>query len=1292
MSEIKVTPHHSASYIDSNPKKLDVTFSFPYVCVSYIGTSESDTEPYEGQVTGTVDGNTDIAHLTPTTNVSYIDSSPKKLDAVLSRPYVCVSYVPASAIEVIADFDLSRKLANVVTVNYDICRNDTKYQEVNIDTSRSIEKSTNLSADTLRDVAKTISVDFDTSRNVRGEIPVDFSVDIVRNVTKSQDLNVDLARSVSAPVEINFDTCREVTDSSIWRYENYGTASLLKVSGNTVTGLDASKSRTGSAFWQNQRVAAFPIPATKELWVKFDLYYGGTQWRAYDRLDGKDTGVSRYQKANSLTSFINGPLEYTLNPQNSITSDKLYTFLLHMVSDTENGLVELWVDGVKYYSNDFADEGLIYKGNVENGANFENFYLQSADKNNLFSNVIISNAPIGLGENVLGYNIQWFFDFDLARQKGYSCQLNIDSERNVTNGITVCVDVNRNVQSPVNLFFDTSRTVSKAQAVPIVLNLDTLRAVTNNVDFFVDSVRNLNCTINFFLDTLRKTRTEAFFRYENYGTADLLTVTGKTLENLDKSQSVYQTAFYQTERVKCFDIPATKEIWIKCDVYVRESSGVWDHWRIYNGRANYTTGVRSYGVNDLHVWVNDTRVKYLYEKVKHNQLQTILLHMVSDAENGLVEAWVDGEKLNYTYTGNVNEGDDFADIYIQSEGAWTFFSNVIISNDEIGLHDNVKINKDFLCDTFRFEPIAYQASIDICRDIIKPITQTNDTCLNIVHSQSIDFDTFLFIESTVQFNADLVRALPHEIILSPLAESADLIDTSNDDKAQLQSLEIRLNEQYLTDELIITTVRPMDIMEQVKGQYLDYKFDMRIETEKQRGVLRTCTCCSDIDEILYKQLEYTIPEDELWRYTNPDEVKQSFPGLSVFYANSQIDSASLDDVLEADDNSENFALASTHIATIAGIIGKAPILQFADFISTVDITSGGTTYNDLIRSIFGWSARTPQHLVNCYLRDDKLFVVERGYEANEINLNNLSSYEIVGIDKELVRTIWGSSVWSKTETREVFGFRYLDNLKWSNEEDDEEEEDPDDKPQQRPTSTRNTGGLIKKRIEEHDGVTTTTEYEYTDDELVAKTIITVESKEFYTTRTTTTYEYATLEDGRRVLEKETIEETVNVNGRWRVVDNKTTKHEYTATGPGQVHHYNTDSEGNTSNVLGNGVYDDRRTPYAKFITTKGHKRLLSYTSRPKYFQQQRTIYGLTEFDTSFPVHGDSKLIEITNAIKWLNRRTQETITVNIFDYPHVIDFNDRLILNGNAYYLKNNTALKTSRIVNKQTLTMVRWY
>ena len=171
-----------------------------------------------------------------------------------------------------------------------------------------------------------------------------------------------------------------------------------------------------------------------------------------------------------------------------------------------------------------------------------------------------------------------------------------------------------------------------------------------------DSYQN----ISFSVDAQRKIKNKNLeFRYENYGTADLLSVTGTTLTDLPATQSTTGSAFYQTTRAKCFDIPATKEIWVKFDVYTTLAN----RWRAYNENSNGICGICSQTNGDLSFFVNNTNVKQCTGMVK-NQLQTVLLHMVSDSSSGVVEAWLDGVKL-YTYTGNVNNGEDFADIYLQ---------------------------------------------------------------------------------------------------------------------------------------------------------------------------------------------------------------------------------------------------------------------------------------------------------------------------------------------------------------------------------------------------------------------------------------------------------------------------------------------------------------------------------------------------------------------------------------------------------------------------------------------------
>ena len=88
---------------------------------------------------------------------------------------------------------------------------------------------------------------------------------------------------------------------------------------------------------------------------------------------------------------------------------------------------------------------------------------------------------------------------------------------------------------------------------------------------------------------------------------------------------------------------------------------------------------------------------------------------------------------------------------------------------------------------------------------------------------------------------------------------------------------------------------------------------------------------------------------------------------------------------------------------------------------------------------------------------------------------------------------------------------------------------------------------------------------------------------------------------------------------------------------------------------------------------------------------KRTINGVSMIDTSFPVEGEEFLQFLTEQIVWLNRKIEESITVDVYDYTHIIDFNDRIIFGGNVYYLRSNTFTKNEKIVNRQSLELVRW-
>ena len=86
-------------------------------------------------------------------------------------------------------------------------------------------------------------------------------------------------------------------------------------------------------------------------------------------------------------------------------------------------------------------------------------------------------------------------------------------------------------------------------------------------------------------------------------------------------------------------------------------------------------------------------------------------------------------------------------------------------------------------------------------------------------------------------------------------------------------------------------------------------------------------------------------------------------------------------------------------------------------------------------------------------------------------------------------------------------------------------------------------------------------------------------------------------------------------------------------------------------------------------------------------------------DTEFPVKGDEYLRILTQAIEWLNRKTQETVTVEIHanirdgvpDVEHIVDFTERICFEGNEYFLVSNSVELTPRTL-RQTIKMVRWY
>lgn len=832
-----------------------------------------------------------------------------------------------------------------------------------------------------------------------------------------------------------------------------------------------------------------------------------------------------------------------------------------------------------------------------------------------------------------------------------------------------------------------------------------------------------SATVSFTVDTVRHVRNPLFeWRYENYGTADLLTIAGTTVTNLPNTQSKTGSAFYQPNRQKCFDIPSTNEIWIKCDVFIANNNSG-NRIRVYSSDGNGINGwsTDSSRVSNAYLlWHNDTAITGKYRPTIASMddgigLNVLWLHMKSGSSDGLIEFFVADVKegrvftaanINHSFTGNVNAGNPFNNVYIQMDGSNIYVSNLIISNVEVGFNDNVKpigfpwqwnfdVEREVTPPTFpmlvtvlfdfqRFIRKTVNVAVDVQRNVIASVIDNFDVQRTCVTSTINNFDVQRNVIASVIDEFDALRQLPNHLFIMPVKDGVLYGRSST---VGVREVEISIGAQQLTDQVVFTAIWDVQIMEKIIGQYLDYYYDLRIEWLQRNGITASCHCCSDVDEILYTQIAYTFTAAEIansYWHTNDSGSSSSsqkpthpkgkgVPGTTykvVSYPQQPTTS-------QADKIPKGFA--SMHAEKIAKALGKELVCQIDDFVSTVDVNQGGATFSDLIGDIFGWTSRIPTLLINCYLNDNKLYIIQRGYEANIIDISD-TKHTVPVITQELVRTFWYGHKTYRTETRSVAYWEWVPDEDSDSDADDDDDDDDDT---ESPGTDEDTPAEQK--------------FEFDEDGLVKKSYRTETIRNADGTITIieveTDYDYITLKNGRKFLHKETTRSYIDQE----LIDENIVEH--MPLDQGQSHTYVKDDEGYyLGSTVGRGKRDDRISKRKKVELPNDDTVDLNENEEDDNWQntktesQSRTIPGIVNFDTSFPVYGNEKLKAITEEIKRLNRQTKETVTVEIYNYNHVININDQIIFHGHTYFFENNTVTKTPRIVNKQTLTMVRWF
>ena len=371
------------------------------------------------------------------------------------------------------------------------------------------------------------------------------------------------------------------------------------------------------------------------------------------------------------------------------------------------------------------------------------------------------------------------------------------------------------------------------------------------------------------------------------------------------------------------------------------------------------------------------------------------------------------------------------------------------------------------------------------------------------------------------------------------------------------------------------------------------------------------------------------------------------------------------------------AQASYYAQSIAAALGLQLHWACDDFTPSQNFEDSGMTYQDFISALFGWTAKLPQRQVNVFIREDTLHIVQRGKEESVLDITDWP-HSRPTVERRLVRSLWHSG-----HASEMAGNAY-------NEEDTEPIPFTGTISWEEMSRTYHNGFLTSETNEK--GMT---RYTYHGEYLTSKQ---THNKDGSTSRTEYTYA-ETERDVYLVKEWERTTEAINDGKKhteydWTDWNNERGTERITYHAPLGYGWYAT-----TVYVDGNleGSTLSQGKPGGKASRFTVEQSNLSLGSRYSGDDDDAPFVSL--IDTEFPVKGEEILKELTQAILWLNRKTQEIVTLEVYaniqdgvpDVGHIVDFTERIRFEGQEYFLQSNAVELTPRSL-KQTIKMTRWY
>lgn len=374
---------------------------------------------------------------------------------------------------------------------------------------------------------------------------------------------------------------------------------------------------------------------------------------------------------------------------------------------------------------------------------------------------------------------------------------------------------------------------------------------------------------------------------------------------------------------------------------------------------------------------------------------------------------------------------------------------------------------------------------------------------------------------------------------------------------------------------------------------------------------------------------------------------------------------------------------SDHLNAISAAIGIPIVFHGTDFYPKSDINirqrqnlvtfsfyevfSG--SFGEHLNRLIGWSDTVPGMVYNLYIDNGSIYIIQRGREANTVTPVNWTLRPT--LTHTIRRTQWADSQYQDIVPKEISSSDaansnepFTGTIAWGE------------------TSLTYSDGYL---VTETKGNVTTT-YSYADINTGGKRIqrkVTVNTDE--NTHTLTTYRYETTGKQEYLFEEETTV-TDGTDGTGTTIEKTLTRTVPVGGGwYGTTVNDTTDgTEIEVSNSLGQGAPGQKASQYL----IDAQNDALKPSGAPR--QMTVPLTGVAKARQTYPVADYDTLEAIANSLDQYEGVEEITLQGEIAGGNHIYNYDDKIVFEGNTYYLLSNNVTQTYNRV-RQNITAVRW-